>query len=325
MIILSRAALAAGLFVISGSAVLAHASISPKEAANGSSIKLAVTVPHGCDAAPTDTVIIKLPEGFVSAKPQVKAGWTVEITKGDYQQAYEVHGSPVKSGALEVKWSGGSVPDDQFDEFVVQGTLLGFAGETSLPIIVTQLCGTASVVWDEIAAEGQDAHALKRPAPTLKVTVAAVADAHDHMMAMPAGPVVLGELEISGGFARATLPNAPVAGGFLSIVNTGAVDDRLVSATTTVSGVTQIHEMKMEGDVMKMAELPDGLPIPAGETVTLQPGGFHLMFMELKEPLVEGTRVPVTLTFEKAGTVEIMLDVGGIGAKVAPMPMMQHG
>lgn len=124
----------------------------------------------------------------------------------------------------------------------------------------------------------------------------------------------LGTIEISDGFSRATLPNAPVGAGYITVTNKGTADDTLVSATSPVAGVTQIHEMKMEGDVMKMTELPDGLVIPAGQSVTLAPGGLHIMFMELKEPLVEGSMVPVTLTFATAGTVEIQLAVGPINA-----------
>ena len=138
-----------------------------------------------------------------------------------------------------------------------------------------------------------------------------------------AAEVTAGSLTITGGFSRATLPNAPVGGGFLTITNTGSEDDRLISATSPIAGEVQIHEMKMEGDVMKMAQLPDGLPIPAGQTVTLQPGGFHLMFMQLKQALVEGTKLPVTLTFEKAGTVEVELDIEGIAA-TAPAHQMNH-
>ena len=123
-----------------------------------------------------------------------------------------------------------------------------------------------------------------------------------------------GTLEISGGYSRATLPNAPVGAGYITITNKGTADDTLLSATSPVAGVTQIHEMKMEGDVMKMTELPDGLVIPAGQSVALAPGGLHIMFMELKEPLVEGSMVPVTLTFATAGTVEIQLVVGSIYA-----------
>jgi copper(I)-binding protein len=116
-----------------------------------------------------------------------------------------------------------------------------------------------------------------------------------------------------------------VAGGFLSISNTGSADDTLIAATSPFAGDVQLHEMKMEGDVMKMQELPAGIPVPAGQTVMLKPGGLHLMFMQLKQPLVEGTQVPVTLTFEKAGTVELLLDVGGAAAKAPAMHSMHGG
>ncbi|MCP8883282.1 copper chaperone PCu(A)C [Devosia sp. XJ19-1] len=135
--------------------------------------------------------------------------------------------------------------------------------------------------------------------------------------------ITLGTLELKGPFARATLPNAPVAGGFVTIVNTGTEDDRLVSVTADIARETQIHEMAMEGEVMKMRQLADGVVIPAGETVALAPGGYHIMFMGLTQALVEGEKVPVTLTFEKAGTVTIDLDIGATAAD-APAPCSEH-
>lgn len=133
---------------------------------------------------------------------------------------------------------------------------------------------------------------------------------------MPMSDAVhLGPLVLTGGFSRATLPNAPVAGGFVTIQNTGTEDDRLIGASSDVAGHMEVHEMAMVGDVMKMRQLKDGLPIPAGQTVTLKPGGFHVMFMDLKKPLKEGTTVTVTLTFEKAGSVQVPLMVGAPNAK----------
>jgi len=303
----------------------AHAGLTPASAANGATVKVAITIPHGCDGAPTDTVTVKLPEGFVSAKPQVKAGWTLNVTEGDYTQSYEVHGSPVTSGALEISWSGGAVPDNAFDEFVIQGALQGFAEPTDLPFIVTQHCGDAAVVWDQIAAPGENAHALEHPAPTLAVTLAEAGDEHGSHAAHAPAVVTVGTLQLSGAFTRATLPNAPVGGGYVTITNTGSEADRLVAASAAVAGDVQIHEMKMEGDVMKMGELPDGIAIAPGETVTLAPGGLHLMLMQLKEPLVEGTTVPVTLTFEKAGSVDIELSVEGIAARGPAEDHSGHG
>jgi copper(I)-binding protein len=141
----------------------------------------------------------------------------------------------------------------------------------------------------------------------------------------PAGPVVtVGDLEITGAFSRATLPNAPVGAGYLTILNKGTSDDRLVSASSPVAGTTQIHEMKMEGDVMKMNEVEGGLVIPAGGIVTLAPGGFHIMFMKLNQQLVEGTKVPLTVTFEKAGTVDMELAVGAVNADEPACESAEH-
>jgi copper(I)-binding protein len=76
--------------------------------------------------------------------------------------------------------------------------------------------------------------------------------------------------------------------------------------------------MSMQNDVMKMAPLPDGIAIAAGETVSLSPGGVHIMFMQLAKPFVEGESVPVTLKFEKAGEVTLDLSISGVGADSAP-------
>jgi|JI10StandDraft_1071094.scaffolds.fasta_scaffold73645_3 copper(I)-binding protein len=139
-----------------------------------------------------------------------------------------------------------------------------------------------------------------------------------------AATITLGDIEISGAFTRATLPNAPVGAGYLTIANKGTADDRLMSANSPVAGMTQIHEMKMEGDVMKMTELPDGLAIPAGGTVSLAPGGLHIMFMKLKQAFAEGTTIPVTLTFETAGSVDVELAVGPINADEPAHDMAGH-
>jgi periplasmic copper chaperone A len=121
--------------------------------------------------------------------------------------------------------------------------------------------------------------------------------------------VTVGALKINGAWAKAMLPGQPVGGGYLAIENTGGEADRLVSVTSAASPDVQIHEMKMEGDVMKMRKLPDGLEIPAGGKVELKPGGYHLMFMEVKTPFKQGDVLKVALKFEKAGEVEVALPV----------------
>jgi len=124
----------------------------------------------------------------------------------------------------------------------------------------------------------------------------------------------LGDLEISQPWSRATPPTAPTAGGFLTVINKGTTPDRLIAVRTTAAGQAQIHQMKMEGDVMRMRELDNGLDIPAGATVTLAPGGYHLMLVGLKAPFKAGTRVPVTLVFEKAGSIDVEMDVQAMGS-----------
>ncbi len=132
--------------------------------------------------------------------------------------------------------------------------------------------------------------------------------------------VKAGSLEITEAWTRATLPGQPAGGGFLIIENKGAEADRLLSASSPLTPMTQVHEMKMQGDVMKMAELTDGLEIPAGAKVELKPGGFHIMFMGLKEGIKEGDVVKVKLVFEKAGEVEVEMP-----AQAADAKGMQHG
>ncbi len=127
--------------------------------------------------------------------------------------------------------------------------------------------------------------------------------------------VKLGDLELSGGFTKAMLPGQPVGGGFVVIKNSGSADDVLVAAESDVADRVELHEMVMENDVMKMRPLKDGIPVPAGGTVELKPGGLHMMFMGVKEPFVEGGTVKVKLTFKNAGSADVVLPVGPAAPK----------
>lgn len=122
------------------------------------------------------------------------------------------------------------------------------------------------------------------------------------------------DLVIDHPVARATPANAPVSGGYMTITNNGAEADRLVSATVNFAKEAQIHEMSMHDDVMKMRHLENGIEIPAGEKVMLQPGGFHIMFMKLEKQLKEGEKYEATLVFEKAGSVDVMFNVESLMA-----------
>jgi copper(I)-binding protein len=121
-----------------------------------------------------------------------------------------------------------------------------------------------------------------------------------------------GKLTLQHPWTRATA--GKVGAGYTIIVNSGTTADQLVSATTPAADKVEIHTMTMDGGVMKMRPLPDGIVIPAGGTAKLAPGGNHLMLIGLKAPLVEGTLVPLTLNFAKAGPVKVQLKVEAAGA-----------
>ena len=122
-----------------------------------------------------------------------------------------------------------------------------------------------------------------------------------------------GSIEIKHPWARATPKGSEVAGGYMKLINTGTTPDRLIGGTNAVAGKFEIHEMSMDGGVMKMRPLPNGIEIKPGQTVELKPGSYHLMFIGLKQPFEQGKRVKGTLRFEKAGTVEVEYAVEAIG------------
>lgn len=124
-----------------------------------------------------------------------------------------------------------------------------------------------------------------------------------------------GTIQITHPWARATPGGAQVAGGYLVIQNSGKEADRLIGGTLAHAGIVEIHEMSMVGDVMKMRQLDKGLEIKPGETVTLKPASYHMMFFGLEQPLKAGDSVDGTLVFEKAGTVRITYKIEPIGAQ----------
>ena len=125
----------------------------------------------------------------------------------------------------------------------------------------------------------------------------------------------LGSLTIGQPWARATPKGAPVAGGNLTITNKGPAPDRLIGGSVPFAGRFEVHEMTMEQGVMRMRPVgPSGLEIKPGETLALKPGGLHVMFLDLKQPLRAGERQKGTLVFEKAGTVAVEYTIQPIGA-----------
>jgi copper(I)-binding protein len=133
----------------------------------------------------------------------------------------------------------------------------------------------------------------------------------------------LGDLAIGHPWSRATPGGAKVGGGYLTITNNGGAPDRLVAATSAVADHVEIHEMATKDGVMTMRLQPHGITVEPGKTVVFAPGGYHLMLMGLKGPLKEGDRVKAELIFEKAGKVEVTINVEGLGAQ-HPAPGEDH-
>ena len=127
----------------------------------------------------------------------------------------------------------------------------------------------------------------------------------------------VGSVQIENAYTRSTVPGQMAAGGFMKIENKGAVD-QLISASSPVAGEVQLHEMAMEGNVMKMRQVKE-VVVPAGGAVELKPGGMHLMFMNIKAPLTAGETVPVKLKFAKAGEVEVKMPVNAMGSQGGAM------
>lgn len=125
----------------------------------------------------------------------------------------------------------------------------------------------------------------------------------------------IGAIKIWHPWTRATPAGAKVAGGFMIIENTGATADRLVGGSFFDAGKLEVHEMTMSGGVMRMRELLKGLEIKPSEKIALKPGSYHVMFMDLRKPLTQGSSIKGTLVFEHAGTVEISYKVEAMGAR----------
>lgn len=124
-----------------------------------------------------------------------------------------------------------------------------------------------------------------------------------------------GPLKIGHPWSRATPTGAKVGGGYLSIENTGTTADRLVSVSVPFAARSEIHEMAVKDGIMTMRPLDKGVEVPAGAKVEFKPGGYHIMFMDLKQQLKQGEMMKGTLTFEKAGTVDVEFKVDSIAAK----------
>nr|WP_315235162.1 copper chaperone PCu(A)C [uncultured Albidiferax sp.] len=136
------------------------------------------------------------------------------------------------------------------------------------------------------------------------------------------GPLFAQNVEVSNAWARTTVPGQKGSGAFMTLTAKEAA--RLVSVSTPVAGVAEVHEMKMEGDVMKMRALPGGLDLPAGKAVALTPGGYHIMLMDLKAALPKDSTIPLTLVFQDAKGVQSKQELKLPIATTAPAGTAEH-
>ncbi len=135
----------------------------------------------------------------------------------------------------------------------------------------------------------------------------------------PAHAITVGTLTVTGPWTTATPPGAPTTGGYVTIANTGKEPDRLIAVSSPLAAIGMLHEMAMRNGIASM-RMVRAIDIPAGKTVTLAPTGLHVMFEALKQPLKVGDTLPVTLTFEKAGRIDLVLPVLAIGARGPAAP-----
>ncbi|MEI6733801.1 MAG: copper chaperone PCu(A)C [Comamonadaceae bacterium] len=150
--------------------------------------------------------------------------------------------------------------------------------------------------------------------------------------ALACGTAYAQNVEVKDAWVRTSVQGQKATGAFMKI--TAKDGTKLVGASSPAAGVAEVHEMKVEGDVMKMRAIPGGLDIAAGKTVELKPGGYHVMLMDLKAALVKDSTVPLTLVFKDAkgaeSKVELKVPVattapGAPAAKAGHMPAMDHG
>jgi hypothetical protein len=300
MKILSTIKIIAACAITAGAVpAFAHIVLEGKSAPASSSYKAVFLVGHGCQGSATTGVAVQIPTGFLGAKPYPKAGWTVSTQLGKLARPYDSHGKRVTDDVTLVSWTANgkesALPDAFFDEFVLRGKLPDSAGP--LWFKVRQTCESGSNDWSDIPASGTSTAGLKAPAALLEVT----ADAPSAVLTAPGQPV-----QVSDAWVRATVPGQKGSGAFMTLTSKTAT--RLVGVSSPVAGVAEVHEMKMDGDVMRMRQIP-GLDLPAGTTVALTSGGYHLMLMDLKQTLTSGSTVPVTLLFKDGKGVTSRLEL----------------
>jgi periplasmic copper chaperone A len=320
---LRRAALA--LLCLAGvcGTASAHVSLEAKQSKVGAGYKAVFGIPHGCEGQPTTEVSIDIPEGVIAVKPMPKPGWTLALQKGPYARSYKFyHGEARSDGVKRVTWSGGSLPDDYFDQFVLSTFIAGeLEPGADLYFPVTQKCANGELHWSEVPAAGQDAHSLEHPAPGL----ALVGDEEKHEHAAKAAATA-GPIEIDTPWSRPASAGGNGA-GYMKITNNGTEADELLGVSSDAAGRVEVHETSIDDKGVASMHKVDSVELKSGQSVELKPAGMHVMFIGLKEPLKEGGVLKAKLKFKNAGEVDVTFAVkasGGADAGAHDHMHMDH-
>ncbi|WP_228529701.1 copper chaperone PCu(A)C [Diaphorobacter caeni] len=250
----------------------AHAHVVlPAGGANvGSPYDAAFRVGHACkDTKATTAIEVELPKTFQFKEAVARSGWKLSAPATGSQ------GGTVR---WEAESAATALPDSEKAAFVVRGVLPSKAQTLHFP--VHQICDTGRADWVQIPTSANASEKPEFPAARLEVL-----------------PDTVAAVDVRDAWVRAAVPGQSGTGAFVTLqAPQGA---KLVAVKSAAAGVVEIHEMKLENDVMKMRAIP-ALDLPAGEPVKLAPGGLHLMMMDLKQPITAGRTLGFTLTLEDA-------------------------
>ena len=296
-------------------AVHAHVMLEKKDAKLGAGYKAVFGVPHGCKGAATTEVRIDIPEGVIAVKPMPKPGWKLSLEKGPYARSYAFHhGESKNEGVRSVTWSGGELPDDYFDQFVLSTFIAGeLDAGTKLAFPVTQKCTSGEMRWSEVAAEGQDPHALEYPAPQLLLVAG---DEHHHGHGDHAGhtgSTSAHGITLTSPWTRAVANAGGVGAGYGTIANGEDKADVLLGGSSDAAERVELHETSINAEGVASMKKVDTAEIAPGKSIELKPGGMHLMFIGLKAPLKEGETLKAKLKFKNAGDVDVEFPVKAAG------------
>jgi uncharacterized protein YcnI len=162
------AAAAAILIAAAGGAAFAHVTLETSDAPANGYYKAILRVPHGCGGAATTAIRVQIPDGVQQAKPMPKPGWNLAVKTAKLKQPYEIEGTKITEDVVEIGWTGGNLPDADYDEFVFRAKLPDQTGKTIFfPVI--QSCAKGEAKWIEIPATGQDPDSLENPAPSVRL------------------------------------------------------------------------------------------------------------------------------------------------------------